>query len=185
MNEISATNETHTLPGTYLIGEQRYRLEPASYRQHRWLAEGPLKGVDFSDGLSHVEIQSLLTDHAPEILGIVLIPEGQTREEKVRAGLPAARALAERIECTLTPEEVRPIAEDFFVCNGFKNWAFFVDFRKVAGSMPAAGTETGSTPPSVSLLVAISRSETPSNAAPDRETAKPICVGSLNGSSPI
>ena len=170
---------------TYCIGDQRYRLEPASYRQHRWLAEGPLKGVDLSEGLSHVAMLTLLTDHAPEILGIVLIAEGQTREEKVRAGLSAARALAEQIDCTLTPEEVRPIAEDFFALNGFKNWAYFVDFRKVAATMPAADTEHGLIRPSVSLPAETSRSETPSNAPPDQATAKPICVGSSSGSSPI
>lgn len=169
----------------YVIGGRTYRLEPASYRQHRWLAEGPLKGVDFSAGLSHVEIQTLLTDHAPEILGLVLIAEGQTREQKVRAGLPAARELAEQIECTLTPEEVRPIAEDFFACNGFRNWAFFVDFRKVAASMPAAGMGNGSTRPSASSPAAPSPSAPTLSVQPDPETAKPICVGSSSGSSPI
>lgn len=175
-----------TVPArTYVIGGRTYRLEPASYRQHRWLAQGPLQGLDFSTGLSHAEIQTLLTDHAPEILGIVLLAEGQTREQKVRAGLPAARELAELIECTLTPEEVRPIAEDFFTLNGFRNWAFFVDFRKVAASMPAAGIENGSTRPSASLPPATSPSEPTSSAWPDRETATPICVGSSSGNSPI
>lgn len=172
-------------PTNYTIGGVRYRLEPASYRQHRWLAEGPLKGVDLSEGLSHVAMLTLLTDHAPEILGIVLIPEGQTREEKVRAGLPAARQLAEQIDCTLTPEEVRPIAEDFFALNGFKNWAYFVDFRKVAASMPAPTIGNGLIPPSASSPAATSPSETPSNAAPAPGTATPICAGSSSGSSPI
>lgn len=137
-------------PQTYLIGGESYRLEPATYRQHRWLGEGPFKGLDFSREISAAEMHAVIQRHGPEILGLVLIPAGMTREEKAQAGLAAARALGERIDCLLTPEEVRPIAEAFFAINGYRNLLYFVDFHAVAARTPAEPMSNGSTAASVS-----------------------------------
>lgn len=144
----------------YEIGGQVYRLEPASYRQHRWLADGPMRGLDLGQGLQAGELQTLLQERGPEIVGMVLIAEGETRDAKVRAGVDAARQLGEQVECLLTPAEVRQIAEDFFVLNGWANWAFFIDFRKVAALTPAETMENGSRLASVSSLGATSPSGT-------------------------
>ncbi len=165
----------------YLIGGELYRLEPASFRQHRWLGEGPLKGLDFSEGISQAELHTVIQRHGPEILGIVLIPSNMTREDKAKAGLQAAHALAERIDCCLTPEEVRPIAETFFVRNGYQNLAYFIDFHALAARMPAEAASNGSRPAAASSPAATLRSETGSVITPDRETAKSTCAGSSSG----
>lgn len=165
----------------YLIGGELYRLEPASFRQHRWLGEGPLKGIDFSEGISPAELHTVIQRHGPEILGIVLIPAGMSREDKAKAGLAAARALGERIDCLLTPEEVRPIAETFFVRNGYQNLAYFVDFHALAARTPAEPASNGSRPASASSPEATAGNETGSVIMPDRQTAKAICAGNSSG----
>lgn len=180
-NQTNQTNETNQSPHHYRIGDELYRLEAASYRQHRWLGEGPFKGIDLSQGITVAEMSALIQRQGPEILGIVLIPVGQSREDKAKAGLAAARALGERIDCLLTPEEVRPIAEDFFVTDGYQNLTFFVDFRAAAARTQAAPISNGATPVSAFSPEATLPSATTSLMTPDRETAKAISGGSSSG----
>jgi len=178
------TTETVREQRTYEIGGVRYRIAPASYRQHRWLAEGPLKGVDFMRGGSQAELQTIIHEYGALILGIVLLEDGQTIEQKAKAGLEAARALAEQVQDALTPQEVREAAEHFFVIDGYANLMFFVDVRKAADSMPVETTVNGSTPPSVSSPAATSPSAPPWNAERVLATASPISGDSSSGSLP-
>lgn len=155
MEQESATEPT-TAPRTYVIGGITYRIEPASFEQHEWLAAGPMKDVDFSDGVRQIDLEILIRQHGPEILGVVLLAEGQTREQKGEEGLTAARQLAQKIKRQLSPSEVRAIAQDFFLTDGYENLTYFVDLVALAARTPAPGTETISTPVSVSSPTAIS-----------------------------
>lgn len=155
MEQPTATEPT-TAPRTYAIGGVTYRIEPASFEQHEWLAAGPMQGVDFSDGVRQIDLEILMQQHGPDILGIVLLAEGQTREQKGEAGPDAARQLAQQLKRQLSPSEVRAIAQDFFLIDGYENLAYFVDLAALAARTPAPGTETISTAVSVSSPTAIS-----------------------------
>lgn len=135
---------------TYVIGGITYRIEPGTFTQHEWLAQGPLKGVDFGSGISDTDLQCLIQRSGPEILGIVLIEEGQTREQKVAAGREAALQLGQRFGRIMTPAEVRPPAMDFFLIDGYQNLSYFIDFRALEARGKASPTPPLLTPASVS-----------------------------------
>jgi len=148
------TTDRQAEPTTYLIGENTYRLEPASFAQHEWLAEGPLQGLDFSAGLTDVDLEPIIQRHGTEILGIVLLAEGQTREQKAENGLAEAQALGARLKRQMTPSEVRDIAHAFFTVDGFQNLWFFIDFPALTARVTAARIATASSAASASLPMA-------------------------------
>lgn len=160
-----------TAPKTYPIGGITYRLEPASFAQHEWLAEGPLKGLDFSNGLTDVDLEPIIQRHGTEILGIVLLDEGQTREQKAEAGLADAQALGTKLKRQMTPSEVRDIAHAFFTVDGFQNLWFFIDFPAFMARVTAERIATASTAASSSLPMATAPNERPSDGAAVQATA--------------
>lgn len=168
---------------TYRIGDVTYRLEPASFVQHQWLADGPLNGLDFGGSLTQQQLEPIIRWQGTAILGMVLIPEGVTRAQKAASGIDAARELGTQLACELDYAEVRAIAHHFFLVDGYKNLFFFVDLQGLVERMPQdAAIETGSTPASASSPEAISPSATGSSCTPDPSTANSICVGNSNGS---
>ena len=170
-----------TNPTTYPIGGVTYRLEPASFAQHEWLAEGPLKGMDFSNDLTDVGLEPIIQRHGTEILGIVLLAEGQTREQKAEAGLADAQALAARLKRQMTPSEVRDIAHAFFTVDGFQNLWFFIDFPALTARVTAARMATASTAASRSLPMATAPSERPSGEVAAPATASETSSEERNG----
>lgn len=159
-----------TEPKTYPIGGVTYRLEPASFAQHEWLAEGPLKGMDFSAGITDVDLEPRIQRHGTEILGIVLLAEGQTREQKGQAGMIEAQHLGVSFKYLMTPSEVREIAHAFFTVDGFQNLWFFIDFPALTARVTAERIATASSAASRSLPMATAPSETPSGGAVDQAT---------------
>lgn len=176
--------QTPTETKTYQIGGLTYRLEPASLEQHEWLKDGPLTGVDFGAVLTERDLAPLVQAHGAEILGIVLLVDGMTREQKGEAGLAAAQALALTIKRQLTPSEVRDLAFDFFTIDGYKNMAFFIDFPALWARMDAERMAQSSTPVSASLPMAIAPSARPSNGSAAPVTASSSSSAPPNGDSP-
>jgi|CXWL01.1.fsa_nt_gi hypothetical protein len=170
-----------TTPTTYPIGGMTYRLEPASFAQHEWLAEGPLKGLDFSAGITDVDLEPIIQRHGTEILGIVLLAEGQTREQKAETGLADAQALAARLKRQMTPSEVRDIAHAFFTVDGFQNLWFFIDFPALTARVTAERIATASAVASRSLPMATALSDTPSGGAAAQATASETSSAAPNG----
>lgn len=173
---------------TYEIGGVSYRIEPGTFTQHQWLAQGAMKGIDFGAGILDADLQCLIQQSGAEILGIVLIEEGQTREQKVEAGREAARKLGERFGRIMTPSEVRPIAEDFFLIDGYQNLAYFIDFRALAARQKAPATAPLLTPVSASSPTEIgSRDQRSLEAAalptPSLTSSEAVSDGPLNGRS--
>lgn len=159
---------------TYEIGGVAYRIEPGTFAQHEWLAQGALKGLDFGSGISDTDLECVIQRSGPEILGIVLIEDGQTREQKVEAGIEAARTLGQRFSRILTPSEVRRTAHDFFLIDGYQNLAYFIDFLALAARQKAPATPPLLTPVSVSLPTETGSSAERSPASADRSTSSLI-----------
>ena len=166
---------------TYAIAGVTYRLEPASFAQHEWLAEGPLKGMDFSAGLTDVDLEPIIQRHGTEILGIVLLAKGQTREQKAEAGLAEAQALGTLLKRQMTPSEVRAIAPAFFTVDGFPNLWFFIDFPALTARVTAARIATASAVASRSLPMATAPSEPPSGGVVAPATVSGTSSAGLNG----
>lgn len=167
-------------PKSYPIGGVTYRLEPASFAQHEWLAEGPLAGLDFSAGLRSSDLEPIIQRHGTEILGIVLLAEGQTREQKAMAGPVDAQALGARLKCQMSPSEVRELAHDFFLIDGFQNLWFFIDFQALTASLTAESIATASLAASRSLPMATVPSETASDLSAAPATASEISSAALS-----
>lgn len=172
--------EQEQIQSTYVIAGVTYRIEPASFTQHEWLAQGPLKGVDFGEGITDADLQCLIQRSGPEILGIVLIEEGQTREQKVEAGREMALKLGQRFGRIMTPAEVRPPATDFFLIDGYQNLSHFIDFRALAARQRADTTPPRLTPVSVSSPTEIGASAEHSLVTVDRPTSSLTSNGAAN-----
>lgn len=164
----------------YVIGGVTYRIEPASFTQHEWLAQGALKGVDFGEGITDADLQSLIQRSGPEILGIVLIEEGQTREQKVEAGREVALQLGQRFGRIMTPAEVRPPATAFFLIDGYQNLSFFIDFRALAARQAACATPPLLTPVSASSPTETGPSAERSLVTVDQPTSSLISNGAAS-----
>lgn len=161
---------TAAAPETYRIGDVNYRLEPASFAQHQWLAEGPLKGIDFSAGLQAADLEPLIQRRGPEILGMVLIADGMTRHAKAEAGPDDAKALGARLALQMTPSEVRDLAHDFFTVDGFQNLWFFIDFPALVARARAEAIAAASNLVSASLPMATAPNAPPLSGSAGRET---------------
>lgn len=165
---------------TYEIGGITYRIEPGTFAQHEWLAQRALKGLDFGSGISDTDLECATQQHGPEILGIVLIAEEQTREQKADAGIEAARQLGARFARIMTPSEVRRIAHDFFLIDGYQNLAYFIDFRALAARQKASPTPPLLTPASASSPTETGPSAERSLVTADRQTPSSISSEAAN-----
>lgn len=142
----------------YRIDEREFYQEPLAWLQEKWLAEYVFRNVD-AYSLNAVGIMVLLQTHAPLLLAICLIEQGQTRAQKCEAGVEPVRELAHWFECHLTPAVIHGWAADFFVCNPPENLWLLADFHRVAEALPSA-EPTGSSAPSVSSPMAIAAGAT-------------------------
>lgn len=172
---MEQTVETQMTPPTYTIGGNTYRLEPASFAQHEWLAEGPLHGIDFGSGITSADLEPIIQRQGTEILGIVLLADGQTREQKADAGIADAQALGAKLKRQMTPSEVRDIAHVFFTVDGFQNLWFFIDFPALTARVTAERISMASPAASFSLPMATAPSEPRSGAAVDQAIASETC----------
>ena len=67
--------------------------------------------------LTKAQVVELVIDEGPALLAIVLIPQGQTRADKVKAGWAAIKELEAWLQAHATTAEVAAIASDFFQLN--------------------------------------------------------------------
>lgn len=113
MHETNATDDTHDLTGTYLIGGQRYRLEPLSWQQQQWLGESVFKDADVA-AVDYGAIHDIGRAQGPLFMAICLIRDGQTRKEKSLLPWREILALAEEFRGELTGMEVASFCTHFF-----------------------------------------------------------------------
>jgi len=179
----STTDKKPNEPKTYQIGDKRYRQEPLSWSQEKWLAEHVFGDRDVST-LDTVQIMEILQEKAPLLLGIVLIEEGWTRGAKGKAGVAAAKLLAEEIANEVTPEAIKEMAYDFFTVNPIANLWLLLDFGALASLAAAGQPANGLTPASASSPAEIFLSEHGSSVNTDQETVSSISDGSSSDSLP-
>lgn len=185
---------------TYQIGGKRYRLEPLSWQQNKWLGEHIFKGLDMQT-LNYAVIHDLLREKGPLFMAICLLAEGQTRLQHAKQPFAAIQSLAQEIAGELTGGEVALFGPHFFRSNQPDQMAMLVDgktlqkhFEDLARSL--APGETGSnaaSSPSVTEtspeLPASSPSGDPliqirtsSDALSDAPSISPSLVGSASRS---
>lgn len=126
-------------PKSYRIKEQTYRIQPLVWRQGQWLQEHVFQGYDLL-AMDEVEITTLMQRKAPLLLAISLVAEGQTPEEKARAGWEAVATLAEDLACSLTPAQLKEMSRDFFTVNPFENLWQLVDYPALAARQKRLST---------------------------------------------
>lgn len=132
---------TQTDTKTYLIGGRTFTALPVVARQEKWL--WPYIKPMFAKGeaITTDDIFTLMTDSLTRIAAILLIQEGQTQVQKVRAGLAAVEQLEAWFDETVSVAELGPVVADFF--SSGQQWKII---QGLAG--PLHRTTTGSTPPS-------------------------------------
>src|SRR3989442_631686 len=112
--------------GKYVIGDRRFSLEPLAWGQEVWLREEVFEGRNLA-GLDVGALISLFRARAPLFLAIILIEDGQTRAQKIMAGLAPVRELAAWMEAHLEPIQVMEYISDFFAVNTGSNLWLRVD----------------------------------------------------------
>lgn len=100
-------------PRIYTIGEGRYRMEPLSWQQNKWLADHVFQGIDM-ERLDFQTIWDLFRDKGPLIMAISLLKDGTTRAQHSRQSFQTISQLAEQFGGELTGSEVAEFATYFF-----------------------------------------------------------------------
>lgn len=148
-------------PKRYELEGRTFRHEPLSWMQEKWLAEFVFVGVDLGK-LDATALMTMLQAHAPKLLAICLLEEGQTRGQKGEAGFEAVKQLEHWLRCYVTPEQMKDIAYDFFTANPPANLWLLADFQRMDLSRLLT-TPSGSATASVSSAAATSPNAGASN----------------------
>ena len=137
------TQEPETVP-VYQIGGRRFTAPPVVAWQEKQL--WPLVKPLFMKGesITAEDVFALMGDSITRLAAIVLVADGQTQAQKVRAGLDGLRALDAWLEETVSVVDLGPVIADFF--GSGQQWKILAG---LAGPLRSRMT-TGSTTPSVS-----------------------------------
>lgn len=186
----------------YQIGEARYRLEPLSWQQNKWLAEHIFKNIDL-ERLDFATIWDLFRAQGPLIMAISLIQDGSTRAEHSRRPFQSISLQAEQFAAELTGAEVAAFAPHFFQCCRPDQLAmlipgktlqrqFLAQSRAEAGPSPAPGGNGSSAASSRSVEETLAEflssspdggPPTPSPTSGDASSERPSTAPSLAGSA--
>lgn len=133
---------------TYTIGDGRYRLEPLSWQQNKWLAEHIFRDIDMQR-LDYATVHDLLREKAPLFMAICLIDIGMSRSEHSRLSWKSISERAEMFAAELTGEEVVRFGPHFFyVCRAsMAQTAMLLPGRIMQQQMEAAAAEMATQPP--------------------------------------
>lgn len=99
---------------TYQIGGRTFTALPMVARQEKWLWPHIKTLFQKGEGITTDDIFSLMTDSLTRIAAILLIQEGQTQVQKVRAGMAGVEQLEAWMEETVSVSELGPVVADFF-----------------------------------------------------------------------
>lgn len=132
--------EPQTVEKAYEIGGARYRLEPLSWQQNKWLAEHIFKEIDL-ERLDFATMWDLFREQGPLIMAISLIPEGETRAEHSRQAFDAISLRADEFAAELTGGEVATFAPHFFACCRPEQLAMLMPGKTLVQQMARAASE--------------------------------------------
>lgn len=113
---------------TYQIGGVRYRLEPLSWQQNKWLGEHIFGGIDMQ-ALDYGAVHDLLRDKGPLFMAICLVAEGEDRKQHSSQPFTAIQARAQAFAGELTGGEVAQFGPHFFRSNPPSQMAMLVSGR--------------------------------------------------------
>ena len=99
----------------YVIGDRKFVQKRLVWGQARQLIK-EIEGVELPSEYTPKDILRLLEAKLPNLISIVLIPEGQTAKAKDNA------TTLEFLEWELSLEQTVSIVEDFFECNPIPSW---------------------------------------------------------------
>lgn len=97
----------------YTIGQGRYRLEPLSWQQNKWLADHVFQNIDM-ERLDFAAVWDLFREKGPLIMAISLIQEGMTRSAHSRRTYDSISSQADTFAAELSGREVAEFAPHFF-----------------------------------------------------------------------
>jgi len=154
--------QTQTETQTYQLGGRTFTVLPVVARQEKWL--WPLIKPLFQKGetITVEDIFTLMGESITKISAILLIPDGQTQVQKVRAGVAGLEQLETWLDETVSVSELGPVIADFFASG--QQWKMVTG---LAG--PLRQATTGSTRPSASSPMEISSA--PNGSGPTSDSA--------------
>jgi len=156
--------QTQTETQTYQLGGRTFTVLPVVARQEKWL--WPLIKPLFQKGetITVEDIFTLMGESITKISAILLIPDGQTQVQKVRAGVAGLEQLETWLDETVSVSELGPVIADFFASG--QQWKMLTG---LAG--PLRSQTIGSTTPSVALPTETSSEPTGSGSTPGSVSA--------------
>jgi hypothetical protein len=160
---------TQTETKTYQIGGRAFTVLPVVARQEKWL--WPLIKPLFQKGESITvdDIFGMMEQSITKIAAILLIPDGQTQAQKVRAGVAGIEQLEAWLDETVSVSELGPAVADFFASG--QQWKILTG---LAGPLRPQPT-SGSTTPSAPLPMATSSERSGSGSTPVSANAPATC----------
>lgn len=169
---------------TYQIGGVRYRLEPLSWQQNKWLGEHLFGAIDMQ-ALDYGVIHDLLREKGPLLMAICLLADGEDRRAHSMKPFSAIQERAQAFAGELTGGEVALFGPHFFRSNPPAQMAMLISgkvlqrqLEQLARSL--APGESGSMPVSSPLPMATLPSFEPSLPSGDQPTRSRSCSVGLN-----
>jgi len=135
---------TQTETKTYQLGGRTFTVLPVVARQEKWL--WPLIKPLFQKGetITVEDIFTLMGESITKISAILLIPDGQTQVQKVRAGVAGLEQLETWLDETVSVSELGPVIADFFASG--QQWKILTGLAGPLRPQPTSGSTTPSAP---------------------------------------
>ena len=124
----------------YQIGERSFRLSDLKIGQTRWIMQ-IVKGYSIFD-LTPQRLMELFSDHLATMLAIVLVEEGMTQPEKIRAGMEGVRALAAWFDEHMEPEVCAEVLRDFLESGRLQKALMLLDVTRLTKPTTLSGSTT-------------------------------------------
>lgn len=168
----------------YIIGGTRYRLEPLSWQQNKWLAEYIFKEIDL-ERLDFATIWDLFRAQGPLIMAISLIPDGETRADHSRHAFEDISLRADDFAAELTGGEVAAFAPHFFAYCRPEQLAMLMPGKALVQQMEKARQGEAVAPSGVPGETTLSGASSPSAAVMSPSSTASSPDGGLLTPSPI
>ena len=171
--------EQSEMETTYQIGGVRYRLEPLSWQQNKWLGEHLFGAIDMQ-ALDYAVIHDLLREKGPLLMAICLLADGEDRRTHSMKPFSAIQERAQAFAGDLTGGEVALFGPHFFRSNTPAQMAMLISGKVLQRQLerlaqsPAPG-DSGLSSVSSPLPMATLPSSEPSLPSGDQPTLSRSC----------
>ena len=128
----------------YTVAGKAFMLHDLKIGQTRWIMQ-VVKGYSVFS-LSPQKLLELFSEHLTTLLAIVLVEQGKTQQEKIRAGWDGIRTLAAWFDENMDPDVCAEVLRDFLESGRLQKAMTLIDVNKLMTPTTSPGLTVSSAP---------------------------------------